>query len=755
MPTARRRPAVAPLCWLGALAAGTAGPIAAQPAEAPDLQRVVVTATRAPLAGSLGQPASVSVVEEDELALRPIARFGDALADVPGVYVRGSALGTPFPATGQAALSLRGIPRTGRTLVMIDGQPLNNALAGGINVSAIPTEGIERVEIVRGPYSALYGGNAMGGVIHFITAGPDRPITELRLGAGNLGQRGASFVHRKRHENGLGVTLTLGWRESSGNADAEYVVRPVPRSTPAGPVLTGGMPTTTTAGAPAWWVGTKGARPWWQGHGQLALHYAPTPATRLQAGVGWAAYETGHSPPVSFLRDAAGQPAMSGIVAAGAARPVSVSPTDFLNTSPSGEEDRRFFVLAEHRLDGGGQLQARLSTLRQTFDYAQAGTGATYDGGPGDFVDQPNRRDSLEVSLRQPVTAGWTLTGGLSLEHSALDRRTHALAQWRDRDSRTGVVGEGLGRIDNSALFVQSEHEIGDRLTVYAGGRHDRFTTSGRVSAAGFDQHYPERSFEQFSPKLAVVWQAQPWLSLRTSYGEAFRAPALLDMYARIVIPTPGLATINDPAPLLGPERVRALELGADADLGRGRRASVTLYAQRLHDLIYRRTLAPAGGVVPMVTENVAAADVNGLEASLRWPTPVHGLRSFAALTHQMRRHIRRNDASPASVGKVLTDVPRTIASAGLELERGPWSGFLAVRHVGHAFGSGDDTNTDAAQGVYGAYDRHTIVSARAAWRFDAHLGASLAVDNLTDRRYFALYRQPGRSVYAEVAYRF
>src|SRR5690606_28670401 len=93
MPTARRRPAVAPLCWLGALAAGTAGPIAAQPAEAPDLQRVVVTATRAPLAGSLGQPASVSVVEEDELALRPIARFGDALADVPGVYVRGSALG--------------------------------------------------------------------------------------------------------------------------------------------------------------------------------------------------------------------------------------------------------------------------------------------------------------------------------------------------------------------------------------------------------------------------------------------------------------------------------------------------------------------------------------------------------------------------------------------------------------------------------------------------------------------------------------
>ena len=117
------------------------------------LRAVVVTATRSP-AEALGVPASVTVVGEAELRERSVARFGDALADVPGVYVRGAALGQGYPGSGQAVLSMRGIPRTPRTLVMIDGQPVNNALTGGVNVGGIPLESLERVEVVRGPYSA-------------------------------------------------------------------------------------------------------------------------------------------------------------------------------------------------------------------------------------------------------------------------------------------------------------------------------------------------------------------------------------------------------------------------------------------------------------------------------------------------------------------------------------------------------------------------------------------------------------------------
>ncbi len=87
------------------------------------LESVVVTATRSP-AEALNVPASVTVVGEDELEVRAPVRLGDALADVPGLYVRGAAMGTGFPGTGQGGAF---VPEPGKTAptdsgTSIDGQ---------------------------------------------------------------------------------------------------------------------------------------------------------------------------------------------------------------------------------------------------------------------------------------------------------------------------------------------------------------------------------------------------------------------------------------------------------------------------------------------------------------------------------------------------------------------------------------------------------------------------------------------------------
>lgn len=722
------------------------------------LESVVVTATRSP-AAELGVPASVTVVDARQLDLRKPVRLGDALADVPGLYVRGAAMGAGFPGSGQAVLSLRGIPRTPRTLVMIDGQPVNNALSGGVNVVGIPLDNVERVEVVRGPYSALYGGAAMGGVVNFITASPDEPLTELRVGAGNLGQRGATVLHRRRYEGGLGVSLSVGYRESDGDPDSDYVVKR-PATGTTGIAVTGALPTRGTDGTSAYWVGTKGARPWSQSSAQLALHHSPTAATKLVAGLGWADYSVGYSRPRSFLLDAAGAPVYAGAVVfddAGTTRRLTMLDTDWFTPTPSGERDRRVFVRAEHRFGGGSELRAQLATLRHGFYFAQATPGAaSYDDGPGNLTDQPNRRIDGDLSVRTPMSPTWAIVGGISLNRSTLDRQTVTLSDWRDRHSDGAVLNSGSGSSDNAALFLQSEHYLAHGLTAYVGGRYDRFETDGRVvqnTAPAFDQRYASRSFDQFSPKLAVVWEARRGLSLRASYGEGFRPPALLDLYARTAVPTAtaGVTSVNEPSPDLGPERVRAFELGADMSFAGGGRASLTLYRQRLQDLIYRRRLSPT----LTQTENAGEADVDGVEASVRWPTALRGLRAFGSLTHQFRYEITSNDAVPASVGRKLTDVPRTTVSAGLEYERGPWSSLLAIRHVGQVFASGDDLNANTVQGVFGAYDSHTIVAVRAAWRIDRHWGASLTIDNLTDREYFVFNRQPGRTVYGELSYRF
>jgi len=71
-------------------------------------------------------------------------------------------------------IRVRGFKGDQYTLVLIDGQPLNDAYTGGVEWGMLPVEDIERIEVIRGAGSALYGGNAMGGVINIITKIPEK-----------------------------------------------------------------------------------------------------------------------------------------------------------------------------------------------------------------------------------------------------------------------------------------------------------------------------------------------------------------------------------------------------------------------------------------------------------------------------------------------------------------------------------------------------------------------------------------------------
>lgn len=756
-------PAIGLLCLSGAAQAGTGR--AALDSDNDRLleslaQPIIVLATRLPTS-LLGSPASVSFMDDAQLQQRNIGRLGDALADVPGLYIRGAAMGANFPGTGQAVISLRGIPRTPRTLVLLDGQPLNNALSGGVNVAGIPFESVNAVEVVRGPYSALYGGNAMGGAVNFLTAGPDDAITELRAGVGTLWQRSASLAYRNRFSNGLGVTLSLGWRASDGYGGSDVVLKRIAPGPVSGTPVSGGMATTTPDQLPRYLVGDVGAKPWWQGNGQLALHYTLDGGTKLTAGVGWAQYSVKYSRPETYLRDANGDPVFSGQVIVGDEVPqrLSLAETDFFAFTPSGERDWRLFVRADHEFDNGANVRLKLGTLRHRFRYTMPTSGvAQYDSGPGELTDQPNTRIDMDLSAHWPVAKGWSLTGGVAFNRATMDRKTRDLTSWRDWSSTGAIRTEGIGRASSLSAFLQSEHELGHGLSGYVGGRYDRFSTRGRVIDNGtpfFDETYDTRRFSQFSPKLALVWEANDWMSFRASYGRGFRPPALLDMYSRTVPPTvtAGLLSVILPAPDLKPERVSSWEAGVDFLTERGGTASISFYRQRLSDLIYRQSLTADG--TRSRNTNAGAASVDGIEADFRLPTPVKGLKAFASLTHHFRAEITRNEASPATVGKRLTDVPKTNWSLGLEYDHKPWSAMVVARRTGHVFGSGNDLNTNVIQGIYGSYDAHTVVSARMARKIGDHLTLSLSGDNLLNKEYYVYARQPGRTVFGEASWRF
>ena len=170
-----------------ALAIGLAGPAAAATPATPapvDFDAVVVTASGFEQKIT-DAPASISVVTREDLVERPYMTLLDAVRDLEGVDI-----GETRDKTGQGTISMRGMGAD-YTLILINGRRQNNHgdiypnNFGGNQFNHIPPlDAIERIEVIRGPMSTLYGADAMGGVINIIT----RRVLDSWSGSATLGR---------------------------------------------------------------------------------------------------------------------------------------------------------------------------------------------------------------------------------------------------------------------------------------------------------------------------------------------------------------------------------------------------------------------------------------------------------------------------------------------------------------------------------------------------------------------------------------
>jgi len=137
------------------------------------LEPVVVTATRD--AQEIRKvPANITVITEEKIKESNAQVVTDVLKNEVGVVVR------DYFGTGKTAtLDIRGFGETGplNTLVLVDGRRVNEIDLSGVDWTQIPLDQVERIEIVRGPGSVLYGDNAVGGVINIITKKPEKPFS--------------------------------------------------------------------------------------------------------------------------------------------------------------------------------------------------------------------------------------------------------------------------------------------------------------------------------------------------------------------------------------------------------------------------------------------------------------------------------------------------------------------------------------------------------------------------------------------------
>ncbi len=198
--------------WLMAAAcAGALGTVGAT--EEPVVERdMVVVATR-DARDEATIPANVSVITGDMLREGSYATVADALRELVGVQIR-SITGNPVA----AEIGMRGFGENshGRVLVLLDGRRLNRPDMAAINWLQLAPGQVERIEVLRGGASALYGDHAVGGVILLQTRrGQTEPENEISLEAGSFGTMAARLGSAGAVE-ALSYAVAADWGQSDG-----------------------------------------------------------------------------------------------------------------------------------------------------------------------------------------------------------------------------------------------------------------------------------------------------------------------------------------------------------------------------------------------------------------------------------------------------------------------------------------------------------------------------------------------------------
>jgi outer membrane receptor for ferrienterochelin and colicins len=175
-------------------------------AAAIELDALVVTASRREQRLA-DVPVPTEIISRRDIESSGAADLAQVLLDQTGIQVQGGI------ASGTGVL-LQGLGDE-RILVLVDGQPVVGRIGGQLDLARLPVASVERIEIVRGPQSTLYGSDAMGGVINIITRNlPSEPVVaELSTVGGSEGRREATF-RMGASSGGWRVSIDGGRREA-------------------------------------------------------------------------------------------------------------------------------------------------------------------------------------------------------------------------------------------------------------------------------------------------------------------------------------------------------------------------------------------------------------------------------------------------------------------------------------------------------------------------------------------------------------
>jgi iron complex outermembrane receptor protein len=735
----------------------TPAPTPAAKEKAEVLEKIVVTATRTERNPD-DVPASITIITKKDIEKQNIQTVDEALAQVVDTF--------DFRQRGwqdsQPSVNLRGFPADNqkRTLILLDGQNIATAYYNGVVWNSIPVQNIERIEVIRGPFSALYGGNAMGGVINIITTTPKKleMISQTSYGTYNSWNSYLGAGDRLWDK----VSIQGGFNYRNTNGYPTNLVTDAPLGFPAfppSPTVVGYRSTVTPQGAPTYVIGDTGNNFWndYSINGKISLDLAEGHKWTFSTLCSYQNY--GYNNYHSYLSN----PANGSIVVNGA--PAFFPQVGLGNTNNS------LYLLENMFLMDYGRTRTQVYSL--TTDDSLTDTmklkchfglvnvpeswfvlpgfpnytaQTTYLGGPGSLYTTPSQNWVADVQVERPIGQKQNLTGGITYNTGWASTSTDNMDNWRARDAVGSPEFMSAGHDRNIGVYLQDEIAWNPKFNTVAGLRLDWWQTYGGhlLELAGMPIDYlPSRSYTQLSPKIAFLYRPLDWMTWRTSVGTAFRPPNVYELYTT----WSWYGVLFQGNPQLKPEKTLSWEIGPTLKPFKGTTFTTTYFENYVTDFINSTSL-PSGNWIQL---NVPKVTMRGVEIELK-----QKLWSWLELfgnTTLLDARIREFDDDLAAVGKKITMTPRQQMNIGVTATYWDIKANISGRYVSKIMSTAE--NSDTVNNVYGSYDPFFVLNSKITYSPVKWVDLSVAWDNLLNRQYYEYYRTPGRTWWAQLTLKY
>ncbi|MPW21549.1 TonB-dependent receptor [Paraburkholderia sp. CNPSo 3157] len=758
-PAAAQTPSVS-AAPTGASSAATAD---TQPADN-ELPAVSITASSA---GSYrpvvdpNLPATTETVTREQLDNRNVVNTEDALKYLPNLAVRKRFIGDL-----NSIIAVRGTSnvQSARGLVYADGLLLSNLLGNSYSFpprwSMVFPDEIQQVDVIYGPYSALYPGNSLGATVLITTRMPTKfeATADVKAFTQHFDLYGVN-----QNFNGTEASATIGDRIGRfswfiGANHLENTSQPLQFATLAQsttPARPGDTPVTgayfynnqTNAPTAVLGVNGEGIERTIQDQLKVKMQYDFTPTVQAGFTLGYW-HQTYNSETSTFLRDANGNPVYSGRVAINGLE--YNIPAAAMAPSLGNSENWLYGAWLKTHNATGWNAEA----IASYYDVSNSVARTANAGGPGNgpgvvtFGDGTGWKTLDLKTTYTPASpqAGLTnhaLTFGYHYDNYFLDNETYNTAAWRDGASGS-FANAFRGRTQTQAAYAQDAWRFLPRWKFVYGLRYEDWRAYDGFQALGATTlPYPGADQHHFSPKASLSFDVTDDLTLRASIARAYRFPTVGELFQGKI----NGSTIINNNPNLQPEDDLSKELSAEWAHWNGV-FRLTLFQDDVKNTIFSQTDTT---VIPNVTsfQNIGKVRSRGVETSYEGQDVfVRGLDLIANAAYTQSK-ILENAQNPATVGKYFYRIPLWRANVAAIYHFDARAALtLAARYSGRQYNT--LTNTDSNPDVFGGTSTYVVADAKLTFRPTKQSEIGIGVDNIFDARYFVYHPYPGRTFYVE-----